>query len=211
MIEKKFKELVLRYPDLEACLEQISLAYQILLECFQDKHKLLVCGNGGSASDSEHIAGELLKSFKFKRSISDLTFKENFRRIYKCDIPEYLEDGFPVIPLVSQGAFITAFCNDASSVGVFAQQVYVYGQRNDVLMILSTSGNSINCIEAAKIAKAKSMRIIVLTGNQPSCLSEIADIAIKVPRVLTHEIQELHLPVYHAICSAIEKRLCNEK
>ena len=211
MIEKDFKELILRYPVLSDCVEQISFAYKILIDCFQNEQKLLVCGNGGSASDSEHIAGELLKSFRFKRSISDLTFKENFKRYYKRDVPEYLEDGFPVIPLTSQSVFTSAFCNDANPVGVFAQQVYVYGQKNDVLLILSTSGNSLNCVEAAKVAKANSLKVIAMTGAKKSKLYKIADVTIMVPKILTHEVQELHLPIYHAICAAIERELCYEK
>ena len=211
MNDKIIEELVTRYPVLKTCLLEVSQACQVLLNCFQTDHKLLVCGKGGSASDAEHIAGELLKSLRFKRRVSDLEFKRNFEFLFSSQIPQYLEDGFPVIPLVSQGAFISAFCNDVLPEGVFAQQVFVYGRPNDVLMILSTSGNSLNCIEAAKVAKARLMKVIALTGERTSSLSEIADITIRVPKRLTHEIQELHLPVYHAICAVVEQRLCDEK
>lgn len=211
MIEESFDNLVSRYPVLQECLPDVILTYRLILSSFQTRHKLLVCGNGGSAADSEHIAGELLKGFKFNRGLSDLEFIKTYKHLFATDVPLYLEDGFPVIPLTSQGAFTSAFSNDLTAVGVFAQQVYVYGQKDDVIMILSTSGNSLNCIEAAKVAKAKLMNVIALTGSKKSELYKIADVTIRVPKSSTPEIQELHLPIYHAICAAIEQRLCYAK
>lgn len=192
-----------RYPDLKTCEMEIRAARGVLKEAFENGGKLLACGNGGSAADAEHAVGELMKSFRFKRSV-DGSFSAEYRRINGCEVPSWLEGALPAISLVSQTALSTAFCNDGSAVGVFAQQVYGYGAAGDVLLAISTSGNSDNVVEAAKVARAKGIRIVALTGAKRSKLSDLADVCVRVPRDETFQVQEMHLPVYHALCAAIE-------
>ncbi len=196
-------EVVKRYPDLSRCASSIERAFGVLARCYWRSGKLLVCGNGGSAADSEHIVGELMKCFKMARPLRK-GFADAYRAANEGDAPPWLEGALPAISLVSQISLMTAFSNDESAAGVFAQQVYGYGHKGDVLLAISTSGNSANVVEAAKVAKALGLKVIVLTGEAESRLSEIADVAIRVPRREVHQIQELHLPVYHALCAALE-------
>lgn len=195
--------LISRYPELSACEADVRAAHDILLSCYQADGKLLVCGNGGSAADSEHIVGELMKSFRFKRPI-DARFADEYLAVNNEKAPDWLEGAMPAISLVSQTALSTAFGNDESSVGVFAQQVYGYGRRGDVLLAITTSGGSVNVIEAAKVARARGMHVIGLTGSRDSIFAAICDVCIKVPRDETFRAQELHLPVYHCLCACIE-------
>lgn len=181
-------------------------ATNLLIETFKNKNKLLVCGNGGSACDAEHIVGELMKGFILKREISNELKKE----INDEKLSDALQYGLPAISLVSQVGLSTAFANDQLPEAVFAQQVLGYGRENDVLLCLSTSGNSLNCVYAAKVAKALNMKVITLTGNKECKLEELSDITIKVPSDITFEIQEYHLPIYHAICLALENEFYGE-
>lgn len=208
---KRFRDeiidsLIKSHPSLTQCEEGLSCARDIMVDAFKEGKKLLVCGNGGSAADSEHIVGELMKSFRFKRAV-DCQFREEYRNENKTDVPDWLEGALPAISLVSQTALSTAFCNDESAVGVFAQQVYGYGVEGDVLLAISTSGESQNVIEAAKIARAKHMYVISLTGAAKSQLSALSDAAIHAPCDEVHKIQEIHLPIYHALCASIEAEL----
>lgn len=196
-------ELIKRYPILEPIENDILNAVKSLQECYISEGKLLVCGNGGSAADSEHIVGELMKSFRTPRKL-DAAFIERYLNQTGEQPPQWLEGALPAIALVSHPALSTAFANDNSAVGIFAQQVYGLGCKKDILMCISTSGNSENTVEAAKVAKAKGMRVISLTGSSPSRLSALSDITIKAPQTDTYKIQELHLPIYHAICAALE-------
>lgn len=198
-----FADLIARHPILSCCLESIMQAEIALTDCFSSGGKLIVCGNGGSAADSDHIVGELMKSFRLKRPI-DAKFAEAYRKCNGIEVPGWLEGALPAISLISHTAFLTAFSNDESAFGAFAQQVYGYGHNGDVLLGISTSGNSANVVEAAKVARAKEMKVIALTGQSESKLSRLADIAICVPETETYKIQELHLPVYHALCAAVE-------
>lgn len=168
--------------------------------------KLLVCGNGGSAADSEHTVGELMKSFRFKRPV-DADFLVAYREANGEEAPAWLEGALPAISLVSHTALSTAFGNDEASVGVFAQQVYGYGEPGDVLLAISTSGNSGNVVEAAKVARAKGVKVIGLTGARESKLTPLSDVCIRVPRTEVFQVQELHLPVYHCLCAAAEAEL----
>ena len=154
----------------------------------------------------EEGVGELMKSFRFKRPVND-DFKISYHEANGCDAPEWLEGALPAISLVSQMALFTAFSNDENSAGVFAQQVYGYGKPGDVLLAISTSGNSSNVIEAVKVARAKAVRVIALTGERESALTPLADICIRVPRDEVFHVQELHLPVYHVLCAAVEADL----
>ncbi len=201
--EEIIDDLFDRYPLLRACESNVRRAYDMLCSCYGESKKVLVCGNGGSAADSEHIVGELMKSFKMKRK-PDPSFTNSYNAIFSEDPPNWLEGALPAISLVSHTALSTAFSNDESAVGVFAQQVYGYGDRGDVLIAISTSGTSRNVIEAAKVAQAKRMGVIALMGEADAPLASFADVAIRVPCTETFKVQELHLPVYHALCAAVE-------
>ncbi len=201
--EQHLSELFRRYPDLIPCSKDIRDAYIAISTSFHSRGKMLVCGNGGSAADSEHVVGELMKSFRFKRSVNDL-FKQRYADVNGCPPPAYVEGALPAISLVSQSALITAFSNDENPQGIFAQQVYGYGHPGDVLLAISTSGNSENVVEAVRVARALEMKTVGLTGCADSELLRLADICIRVPKTVVSEIQELHLPIYHALCSALE-------
>ena len=198
-------ELFSRYPSLLGCRDDIIRALGVLCSCWESDGKLLVCGNGGSAADSEHVVGELVKSFKFKRPV-DADFIRRYRDVHGEEVPEWLEGALPALSLVSQTALSTAFSNDESAVGVFAQQVYAYGCRGDALLAISTSGRSGNVVEAAKVALANDMSVIALTGAEQGPLSTLATVCVAVPETETFKVQELHLPVYHALCAAAEAR-----
>jgi phosphoheptose isomerase len=198
-----------RYPDMLCCKAEIHSARALLRDCFAAGGKLMVCGNGGSAADSEHVVGELMKSFRFKRALPD-SFKIAYREANGCEAPGWLEGALPAISLVSQTALSTAFGNDESAVGAFAQQVLGYGKAGDALLAISTSGNSANVVEAAKVARAKGAKVVALTGAKASKLSELADVCVCTPRDEVFQVQELHLPIYHVLCAAVEADLFGE-
>ena len=200
--------LVERYPQLEACREDIVNAYDLLEEAYAAGRKLLVAGNGGSASDSEHIVGELMKEFKLKRKI----YSAQADRLRRIDeemgkvLAENLQGSLPAISLVGEPSLTTAFMNDAIPVLVFAQQVNGLGRAGDVFLGISTSGNSQNVLYAAVAAKSKGLKVIGLTGGREIKLMGYADVCIRVPETETYKIQELHLPVYHCLCLMLEER-----
>lgn len=193
-------DLFKRYPALLEAKEDIVNSTLALIAMFKNGNKLLVCGNGGSAADSEHIVGELMKGFVLPRKISS----ELRTKINDDILAESLQYGLPAISLVSQTGLSTAFINDQLPTAVFAQQVLGYGKKGDFLLCISTSGNSLNCVYAAKVAKALDLKVIALTGCKDSKLSALADLTIKAPASATHEIQEYHLPIYHTICLVLE-------
>ncbi|WP_216662494.1 SIS domain-containing protein [Adlercreutzia sp. ZJ473] len=195
-----------RYPEAAACEDEVRAACDLLASAFRAGGKLLACGNGGSAADSEHVVGELMKSFRLKRPV-DPAFLDAYRAANGEEAPAWLEGALPAISLVSQTALSTAFGNDEAAVGVFAQQVYGYGRPGDVLLAISTSGNSANVVEAAKVARARGMRVVSLTGSAESDLSALSDVCVRVPRDEVFRVQELHLPVYHCLCAAVEAEL----
>lgn len=205
-------ELITRYPILEGCKESIYEAYLLLEDCYKNGHKLLIAGNGGSAADSEHIVGELMKSFCKKRMLS----RDFFEKLKTFSVDEddaskiynKLEGALPAIALVNHVSLTTAYGNDKEDgfTYEFAQQVYGYGNKGDVFLGISTSGNSKNVVNAAIVSKAKGLKVISLTGSNESKLSKISDVTIKAPSTITHHIQELHLPVYHCLCLMLENR-----
>lgn len=201
--------LVKNYPQLSRCEQEILETFEAMSEAYQTDKTLFVCGNGGSAADSEHIVGELMKSFRFHRPINE-SFRDAYKRMFLQDPPGWLEGALPAFSLVSQTALSTAFSNDMSAEGIFAQQVYGYGRNGDILFAISTSGNSSNVVEAAKVALAKEMTVISLTGASESKLSDISNITIRVPESEVFRVQELHLPIYHALCAALEARFFGE-
>lgn len=205
-LEKHLTLLINRYPVLETCKQSIVDAYNLLEKCFEDDHKLLIAGNGGSAADAEHIAGELMKRFKIARPIP----KELSTKLMKIDhvrgenLAKNLERGLMAIPLVAHEALTTAYINDVDGLGVFAQQLYGFGREGDVFLGISTSGNSKNIMSATVVARAIGIKVIGLTGAGGGELATVADVAIKVPETETYMIQELHLPVYHCLCLMLE-------
>ncbi len=206
VVRKELEELIRRYPQLDVCKDDIEKAYLLLQKTYDEGHKLLIAGNGGSAADSEHIAGELMKRFKITRPIS----KQLSDKLMAIDpvrgerLVKNLEVPLRAVPLTSHIAITTAYMNDADATGVFAQQLLGFGDAGDVFLAISTSGNSENIISACVVAKALGIQIIGLTGMKESKLSEYSDICIRVPESETYKIQELHLPVYHALCLMLE-------
>lgn len=205
-VRKILTETVERYPQLKGNEAEIISVYEILRQCFAAGNRLYLCGNGGSCSDCEHIAGELLKSFKKCRPLD-----EDFVQALKKQgergqvLIENLDSGLPAVSLCGHPAFSTAFQNDKDPMFVFAQQVKVWGRAGDVLLTISTSGNSKNCVYAATVAKAKNMKVVALLGGSGGALREAADASVTVPEKETFKVQELHLPVYHCLCAMLEE------
>jgi len=203
------KDLLTRYPQLEVCSASIENALNMMVETYKNNGKILLCGNGGSCADCDHIVGELMKSFLSHRPIRG-TIVDNMHSLFP-DSAEYiisnLQEGIPAISLPSQSAFISAFANDVAADMVYAQLVYGYGEPNDLVVGFSTSGNSANVVNAMKVAKAKGLKTLALTGEKPCKLDDICDEVIKVPETETYKVQELHLPVYHYLCAELEKML----
>ena len=207
-IQKHLDTLIERYPKLGVCRDDIEKAYRILEECYEGDHKLLIAGNGGSAADSEHIAGELMKRFETPRPVPS----EFSKKLVEIDsergpgLAKNLERGLMAIPLVAHEALTTAYINDVDGLGVFAQQLYGFGRPGDVFLGISTSGNSKNVISATVVARALGIKVIGLTGETGGELAKVANVAIRVPATRTYKIQELHLPVYHCLCLMLEDR-----
>ena len=203
---KHIDELVNRYPSLKSCKAEIESATSLFIEVYKKGGKLLICGNGGSASDAQHIVGELMKAFCKKRKIS-AEIEQNLKKnpLFDDELILNLEGSLPAISLNSETSLMTATMNDRVSELVYAQQVLGYAKENDALLCISTSGNSKNIVNAASVAKAMNIKVVSLTGQKDSKLSSISDITIKAPEVETFKIQELHLPIYHAICLEIEE------
>ena len=202
-------ELIIRYPQLLPVGDKIFKAANCLITCYQHGMKVLVCGNGGSSSDSDHIVGELMKSFENKRPIEEslkdkLTIVAGERGKY---LAEKLQQGLPAISLTVHSALITAVANDTDPDLVFAQQVAGYGTPGDVLIGISSSGNSQNILDAIITAKAKGMVVIGLTGETGGKMKPYCDILINVPEQRTSFVQELHLPVYHTLCLMVENTI----
>ena len=201
-----------RYPSL-ACVKQAVIdAYLIMEGSYAEGGKLLVAGNGGSAADSEHIVGELMKSFKLPRK-PDADFSEKLKAVdaeLGSVLSENLQGALPAIALDGHVALTTAYMNDCEPLLCFAQQVNGFGRPEDVFLGISTSGNSKNILFAAVAAKAKGMKVIGLTGGKNSKLAELADVCIQAPNTETYMIQELHLPIYHCLCLMLEDRFFGE-
>jgi D-sedoheptulose 7-phosphate isomerase len=206
-------ELTERHPRLLPVKNEIGKAAELLVSCFRKGGKLLVCGNGGSSSDSDHIAGEMMKGFEKRRliaekSVNALVASGGERGRY---LSEKLQKGLPAISLSAHTGLITAIANDTDADLIFAQQVMGYGKPGDVLMALSTSGNSRNVIDAIITAKAIGMTVIGLTGDSGGQMGQFCDILIAVSSNGTAYTQELHLPVYHAICRLVESEIFGEE
>ena len=207
-LRKHIDLLVERYSVLASAEQDIINAYLVMEECFENGGKLLVAGNGGSAADAEHIVGELMKGFKMDRKSSD----EFAEKLVEANpelgaiLSDNLQGALPAIALDGHIALSTAYSNDCEPLLCFAQQVNGYGKTGDVFLGISTSGNSKNVLYAATVARAKGMKVIGLTGQKESKLSEYADVCVKVAEIETYMIQELHLPVYHCWCLMLEEK-----
>ena len=211
-IYKNLEVLIQRYPELSSNKENIEKAYVLLEECYENGGKLLVAGNGGSAADSEHIVGELMKGFENERKLH-ANYKEaliNSDKELGKTLADNLQMALPAIALDGHIALNTAYMNDCEPLLCFAQQVNGYGKNGDVFLAISTSGNSKNILYAATVAKAKGMKVIGLTGANDSRLSEMADITIRSSHTRTYMIQEHHLPIYHCLCLMLEERFFGE-
>ena len=202
------EELLTRYPVLTSVKDDIKEAYEILENCYKNGGKLLIAGNGGSCADAEHIVGELMKGFVKPRAVS----AEFAKKLTEADpvrggeLAVKLQGGLPAIALTGHPGLSTAYLNDVDGNLIYAQQTYGYGKEGDVLLGISTSGNSKNIMYAMTAAKAMGMKTIGLTGRDGGELKETADVSIVVPEKETFKIQELHLPVYHALCLMLEER-----
>lgn len=206
-MNKQLDLLIERYPLLGVCRDDIEKAYVMLKECYENDGKLMIAGNGGSAADSEHIAGELMKRFQSPRPVPD----DFAKRLVEIDpvrgkhLSENLEQSLMAVPLVAHEALTTAYINDVDGHGIFAQQLYGFGRRGDVFLGISTSGNSANIMSATVVARALGIKIIGLTGEDGGELKDVCDVCIRVPAKETYMIQELHLPVYHCLCLMLEE------
>jgi len=200
------EELISRYPQLIQVKDEIRKAAECLIVSYQHGKKVLICGNGGSCSDSDHIVGELMKGFEQKRPVSESLKKKLIKNdeVRGKYLSEKLQQGLPAISLTAHNALITAVANDTDADLIFAQQVIGYGNTGDVLIGISSSGNSQNVVDALITAKAKGMVVIGLTGETGGKMKSYCDILINVPGRRTAFVQELHLPVYHALCLMVE-------
>ena len=195
-------ELVLSFENLRMLEDEVRTSANLITESFSNGNKLLLCGNGGSCADCEHIAGEMVKQFAKERPLNPEIVEK-----LGPELSSELHGGLPALSLPSMIGFHTAFNNDNNPEFAFAQQVVAFGKANDVLWGISTSGNSKNVLHAVKTAKALGLNTIGLTGENGGELSQIADITIKAPADNVARIQELHLPIYHAICAFVEDKL----
>lgn len=205
-------ELIERYPVLESIREDILGAYEMIKDSYEAGGKLLAAGNGGSCADSEHIVGELMKGFVKRRPVP-AAFAEALKEADSrrgAELAECLQQGLPAIALTGHTGLSTAFLNDVNGSMIYAQQLYGYGRPGDVFLGISTSGNSENILYAAAVAKASGIRTIGLTGRDGGELKKVCDVAIVVPEQETFKIQELHLPVYHALCLMLEEHFYAE-
>jgi D-sedoheptulose 7-phosphate isomerase len=208
VITPDLAQLLHRHPGLKACEADLQCALEMLTIAFAAGNKLLVCGNGGSAADCEHMVGELLKGFLQPRRIgaAETAKLEQSAGPAGLELAAKLQAALPAISLVSQTSIITAVSNDIGGDMIFAQQVYGLGKPNDVLLGISTSGNSANVRNAIVVAKAFGLKVLVLTGRSGGAIAPLADVTIRIPADTVLEIQELHLPVYHWLCVAVESR-----
>lgn len=211
--KEHLKELIQRYPDLAACEADLEQAAETMIDCYRQGGKVMVCGNGGSAADSLHIVGELMKGFILPRKLKP-ELQEKLRSTCP-EMAEYcianLQGALPAISLVNEVGLTTAYANDQAPDLGFAQQVLGQGKEGDVLFAISTSGNSANVLCAAGVAKALGIKVIGLAGQTGGKMVPWCDVCIKVPSKVTFKIQEYHLPVYHALCLCLEEEFFGQE
>lgn len=203
----QFQQFLLRYPQLGVCSESILAAEALITEVFRNDGTFFCCGNGGSAADCDHICGEFLKGFLLKREIP-----QNVVDLFDCrfgeegnSLAKKLQGGLKAVSLLSHPALNSAFANDVDPNLNYAQQLYALGRKGDMLFAISTGGNALNVKYALMAAQVKGLKTVLLTGNKYGVCEKYADISICVPESETYKIQELHLPLYHYLCMAVEE------
>lgn len=194
------RDMIERHRELAACEKEITGVFEILRDALAGGGKVLLCGNGGSAADCEHWSGEMLKGFEGDRPVTP-----DLRAQLGEDLADKLQGSLPVIPLTGFMSLSTAYANDCHSAYIFAQLVLGLGRKDDVLVVISTSGNSENILYAVETAHALGLKAVGLTGNAGGVLKDVCDLCIRVPEEKTYRVQELHLPVYHAISLMLEE------
>jgi D-sedoheptulose 7-phosphate isomerase len=202
-------QLLEKFPALEPLLPQVQRTYDVLLACYQRGGQVLICGNGGSASDAEHVVGELMKGYLSRRPVT-AELRAALTAAYPAEgayLADKLQGALPTISLASHTSLITAIVNDIAGDLIFAQQVYGYGRPGDVLLAISTSGNSPNVLHAVRVAHVRGLTTIGFTGRGGGQLAALADVALCVPADRTADIQERHLALYHALCALLEEAL----
>ncbi len=197
---ENLSQLIERYPLLVSCENEIKQTTELIIKTFENGNRLYICGNGGSAADADHIVGELMKGFLKKRPLT----AEQTAKFDDKQLAAGLMQGLPAVSLHSQAAFLTAFLNDEDPSLLYAQALYALGKKDDVLLAISTSGNSQNVVNAAKVARAIGCKVISLVGSKECKLDILSDIIIHVDHTETYRIQELHLPIYHYLCATVE-------
>lgn len=206
-VKKILDDMIVRYTELNDIKSDIFNAYKLIANAYENKGRLLVAGNGGSAADAEHIVGEMMKGFLLRRPLDD-DIKTALNKVSDelgSNLGESLQMAMPAIALTGHDALSSAFANDVDPAMVFAQQVLGYGDGNSVYMGLSTSGNASNVVYGAVIAKALGMKVIGMTGSDGGKLKDYCDVIIRVPSSETFIVQEYHLPVYHTLCAMAEE------
>lgn len=211
----KIEELIKRYPALEICRADLFAMIETLCEGFRGGGKLITCGNGGSAADAMHIVGELMKGFLLPRKIDKCNpeFVTRAQELFPADVEFFkanLQGALPTVSLVGETSLLTAFANDVSPNLIFAQQIFGLGRRGDVLLAISTSGNSDNVLFAVEVAKIIGLKVIAMTGRRGGRLRHLSDVAVCVPADSSYTIQEFHLPIYHMLCLALENEFFGE-
>ncbi len=192
-------DLFEQYPQLNICKNDIENALAFMVDTYKKGGKILVCGNGGSSADADHIVGELMKGFLKSRKVTDERIPQELR--------EKLQGALPAISLSAHTSLMTATINDNDADMIFAQQVYGYAKDNDLLIAISTSGNSKNVVNAVKVAISLGVKTIALTGETGGELKQLADVTICAPSTETYKIQEYHLPIYHYLCASVENEI----
>ena len=205
----KIEELIKRYPALDICRSSLFESVEMICDGFRNGGKLITCGNGGSAADAMHIVGELMKGFLLSRKLEEFNpeFVRRAHELFPTDVEFFkanLQGALPAVSLVGETSLMTAFANDVAPNLIFAQQLFGLGKRGDVLIAISTSGNSDNVLFAVEVAKIMGIKVVAMTGRRGGRLRHLSDVAICVPADSAYTIQEFHLPIYHMICITAE-------
>lgn len=212
-MDRYVNDLLRRYPVLAPVEPSITALIDGVNGCFAGDNTLFLCGNGGSGADADHIAGEFLKGFLLRREANDAELKA-FGDAFGDEgraIAGKLQRGLRAISLLSHPGFITAFCNDVDPAMIYAQQLYALGRPGDMVLGISTSGNAENIRQAFMVARMRGIRTVLLTGEKKGRCLAYADLAVEVPERETYKIQELHLPIYHTLCMAVENHFFGDR